>query len=82
MMQMIHDIMGVISKVTDILMDQEVVLEIEDQSSIIEVSRAIQGLFHWGGQSITVDSVVATQDSITEIIKEWENQREKQKELE
>ena len=29
-----------------------------------------------------VDSVVATQDSITKIIKEWEVQREKQKELE
>ena len=80
--QMIHDIMGVIPKETNILTDQEVVLEIEDQSSIIEVSRAIQGLFHWGGQSITVDSVVATQDSITKIIKEWAIQREKQKELE
>ena len=61
--------------------DQEVVFEIEDEASIIEVSKAIQGLFHWGGQSITVDSVVATQDSITKIIKEWEVQREKQKEL-
>ena len=42
----------------------------EDESSIIEVSKAVQGLFHWGGQLITVESVVATQDSITEIIKE------------
>ena len=70
MTQMIHDIMGVIPKETDVLTNQEVVLEIEDQSSIIEVSRAIQGLFHWGGQSITLDSVVATQDLITKIIKE------------
>ena len=82
MIQMIHDIMGVIPKEVDILTDQEVVFEIEDQSSIIEVSRAIQGLFHWGGQSVMVDSVVATQDSITEIIKEWEVQREKQREFE
>ena len=82
MTQMMHDITGVIPKGTDILTDQEVVLEIEDQSSIIEVSRAIQGLFLWGGQSITIDSVVATQDLITEIIKEWENQGKKQKELE
>ena len=82
MTQMIHDIMGLIPKEVDILTDQEVVFKIEDQSSIIEMSRAIQGLFHWGGQSITVDSVVATQDSITKIIKEWEVQREKQKELE
>ena len=71
MIQMICDIMGVIPKEADILTDQEVVLEIEDQSSIVEVSRVIQGLFHWGGQAITVDSVVATQDSIPKIIKEW-----------
>ena len=82
MIQMICDITGVIPKEADILTDQEVVLEIEDQSSIVEVSRVIQGLFHWGGQAITVDSVVATQDSITKIIKEWGVQREKQKELE
>ena len=49
-------------------MDQEVVVEVEDQSSIVEVSRVIQGLFHWGGQTVTVDSVVATQDWITEIV--------------
>ena len=71
MIQMICDIMGVIPKKADILTDQEVVIEIEDQSSIVEVSRVIQGLFHWGGQAITVVSVVATQDSITEIIREW-----------
>ena len=82
MVQMIHDIMQVIPKEVDILTDQVVVFETEDQSSIIEVSRVIQGLFHWGGQSITVDSVVATQDLITKIIQEWEVQREKQKELE
>ena len=70
MTQMIHEIMGVILREVVILTDQEVVFEIEDESSIIEVSKAVQGLFHWGGQSITVDSVVATQDSITEIIKE------------
>ena len=82
MIQMICDITGVIPKAADILTDQEVVLEVEDQSSIIEVSRMIQGLFHMGGQAITVDSVVATQDMITKIIKEQEVQREKQKELE
>ena len=70
MTQMIHEIMGIILREVVILTDQEVVFEIEDDSSIIEVSKAVQGLFHWGGQSIIVDSVVATQDSITEIIKE------------
>ena len=82
MTQMMHDITGVIPKEVDILTYQEVVLEIEDQFSIIEVSRAIQGLFQWGGQSIMEESVVATQDSITEVIKEQEIQRAKPKELE
>ena len=82
MIQMTGDIMGVIPKEADILTDQEVVIEIEDQSSIVEVSRVIQGLFHWGGQAITVDSVVTTQDSIAEIIREWGVQRDKLKELE
>ena len=72
MTQMIHEIMGVIPREVVIFTDQEVVFEIEDESPIIEVSKAVQGLFHWGGQSIIVDSVVATQDSITEIIKEQE----------
>ena len=82
MIQMICDIMGVIPKEADILTDQEVVIEIEDQSSIVEVSRAIQGLFHCRGQAITIDSVVATQDLITEIIRERGVQRDKQKQLE
>ena len=67
---MICDVMGVIPKGVEILMDQEVVVEVEDQSSIGEVSRVIQGLFHWGGLTVIVDSVVATQDLITEIVKE------------
>ena len=45
MTQIIHDKTGVIPKEVDILTDQEVVFKIEDQSSIIEVSRVIQGLF-------------------------------------
>ena len=82
MTQMIHEIMGVMVREVVILTDQGVVFKTEDESSIIEVSKAIQGLFHWGGQSITIDSVLATQDLISEIIKEQEVQREKQKELE
>ena len=69
MTQIMHEIMGVILREVVILTDQEVVFEIEDESSIIEVSKAVQGLFHWGGQSITVDSVAVTQDLITKIIK-------------
>ena len=70
MVQMISDVMGVIPKEVEILTDQEVVVEVEDQSSIVEVSRAIQGLFHWGGQAVTVNSLVASQDSISGIVKE------------
>ena len=36
----------------------------------MEVSRAVHGLYQWAGQSITVDSIVATRDSIKEIVKE------------
>ena len=70
MVQMICDVTGVIPKEVEILMDQEVVVEVEDQSSIVEVSRGIQGLFHWGGQAVTVDSIVAVQDLISGIVKE------------
>ena len=70
MVQMICDVMGVIPKEVEILIDQEVVVEVEDQSSIVEVSTVIQGLFHWGGQAVTVDSIVAVQDSIPGIVKE------------
>ena len=38
--------------------DQEVVMEFEEETLIMEVSRALHGLFHWGGQSISVDSLV------------------------
>ena len=79
MVQMICEVTGVIPKEVEIIMDQEVMVEIEDQSSIVEVSRVIQGLFHWGGQTVTMDSVVATQDSITEIVKEQEVQRKNKK---
>ena len=77
MIRMICDIRGVIPKEADILTHQELVIEILDQYSIVEVSRVIQGLFHWGSQAITVDSVVVTQDSITKIIREWGVQRDK-----
>ena len=70
MVQMICDVTGVIPKEVEILMDQEVVVEVEDQSSIVEVTRGIQGLFHWGGQAVTLDSIVAVQDSISGIVKE------------
>ena len=62
--------------------NQEVVIELEKETPIMGVSRALHGLYQWAGQSITMDSVVARRDSIKEIVKEQEVAREKQKELE
>ena len=53
-----------------ILTDQEVVIELEMETPIMDVSRAVHGLYQWAGQSITVDSVVARKDLINEIVKE------------
>ena len=55
-----------------ILTYQEVVIEFKMEIPITEVSRAVNGLYQWAGQSITVDSVVARRDSIKEIVKEQE----------
>ena len=82
MVQMICDVIGVVPREVAILTDQEVMVEVEDQSSIVEVSRGIQGIVHWGGQAVTVDSVIAVSDSISGIVKEQEIQREKQRWLE
>ena len=46
MVQMICDVTGVVPREVAILTDQEVMVEVEDQSSIIEVSRGIQGIVH------------------------------------
>ena len=45
-------------------------MELEEETSIIEVSRVIHGLFHWGEQSISVGSLVANKDLIANIIRE------------
>ena len=82
MAQMLYEIIRVTPRDVVILTDQEVVIELEMETSIMEVSRAMHGLYQWAGQSITVDSVVARRDSIKEIVKEQEITREKQKELE
>ena len=42
-----------------ILNYQELVIELEEETSMVEVTRVMHGLFHWGGQSISVDSLVA-----------------------
>ena len=82
MAQMLNKIAGMTPREVVILTDQEVVTELEIETPIMEVSRAVHGLYLSAGQSITVDSVVARRDSIKEIVKEREIAREKQKELE
>ena len=79
---MLHKIAGVIPREVTVLTDQDVVMELEEETSMMEVSRAVHGMYHWAGQSITVDSLVARKDSINEIVREQEISRGKQKELE
>ena len=79
MLQMLHEVAGVVPKEVVIMNDQEVVMELEEITSIMDVLRIIHGLFHWGGQCITVDSLVAKKDIVTEIVREWEISREKQR---
>ena len=70
MSQMLHEIAGVVSKEVVVMNDQEVVIELDEETSLMDVSRVIQGLFYWGGQSISVDSLVAKKDLVTEMVKE------------
>ena len=69
---MLHEVAGVIPKEVVVMNDQEAVMELEEKTSITEVSRVIHGLFHWGGQSISVDSLVAKKDVIADIVTERE----------
>ena len=80
--QMLYEIAGVTLREVVILTDQEVVVELEMETPIMEMSGAVHGLYQWAGQSISVDSLVARIDSIKEIVREREITREKQRELE
>ena len=53
MSQMLHEVAGIVPKQIVIMNDQEIVMELEEETSIMDVSRVIHGLFHWGGQSIS-----------------------------
>ena len=48
MSQMLHEVAGVVPKEVVIMSGQEIVMELEDETSMIEVSRTIHGLFHLG----------------------------------
>ena len=69
MAQMLYEIAGMTPREVVILTDQEVVVELEMEASIMEVSRAVHGLYQWAGQSISVDSLVTRKDSIKEIVR-------------
>ena len=69
MSQMLHEIAGVVSKEVVIMNAQEVVMKLDEKTSLMDVLRVIHGLFHWGGQSISVDSLVAKKDLVMEIVK-------------
>ena len=56
MSQMLHEIAGVVSKEVVIMNDQEVVMELNEEMSLMDVLRVIHGLFHWAGKSVSVDS--------------------------
>ena len=70
MAQMLYKIAGVTPRDVVIVTDQDVVIELEMETPIMEVSREVHGLYQWAGQSITVDSAVARRESIKEIVKE------------
>ena len=55
MAQMLNEVTGVTLREVVILTDQEVVIELEIETPIMEVSRAVHRLYQWAGQSITVD---------------------------
>ena len=66
---MLYEIAGVTPRELVILTDQEMVVVLEMETPIMEVSRAVYGLYQWAGQSISVDSLVARKDSIKEIVR-------------
>ena len=49
MAQMLYEIAGVTPRKVVILTDQEVVVELEMETPIMEVSRAVHGLYQWAG---------------------------------
>ena len=46
MSQMVHEVAGEIPKEVVVMNDQEEMMEFEEETSIMEVSRVIHGLFH------------------------------------
>ena len=70
MAQMLYEIAGVTPRDVVVLTDQEVVIEVEMETPLMEVSRAVHGVYQWAGQSIAVNSLVARRDLIKEKLTE------------
>ena len=66
---MLHELAGVVPKEVVTMNNQEVVTELDEEMSLMDVLRAIHRLFHWGGQSVSVDSLVAKRDLVTWIVR-------------
>ena len=49
MAQMLHEIAGVVPKEVIVLTDQEVVMTLEGEASMMEVSKAVHGCIIWVG---------------------------------
>ena len=69
MAQMLYEIDRVTPRDVVVLTDQEVVIKLGMETPIMEVWRAVHGLYQWAGQSISVDSLVASKDLIKEIVR-------------
>ena len=70
MSQILREVAGVVPKEVVIMNGWEVVMELNEETSLMDLSRVIHRLFHWGGQSISVDSLMAKKDLAAEIVKE------------
>ena len=84
MFQMLQEIAGVIPKEVVVMNHQEVVMEFKEHTAMIEVSRAIHGLFHWGGQPLNINSLLARRDLMRDIVKQckvgWKRQGDSEQE--
>ena len=59
MSHMLHEVAGVVPKEVMRMNVQDIVIELEEDTSMMEVSRLIHGLFHWSRQSVSVGRLVA-----------------------
>ena len=82
MSQMVHGVTGRIPKEVMVMNDQKVVMEFEEDIPMIEVLKAVHGLFHWDGQSLSVNSLLARRDLMTDMVKQCEVGRERWRDLE